>query len=339
MKGKKEFQTDEALLVREDDLRFLDDFLQGNFDAVVYTLYCIDDSHLYPGTLDEVLAYENPAYKQIVHIKIRASLQGRADSKDVKMLEAVDEEEPEEDILNQLEADLLAILERGDHNTAIEAVKRLFNLALVKVRAEEWKKRQELIVANKDRMDKLLEEMNIISDPSDRELVLDFGQPGPVLRQSTTKFTLYYQDTQWGGHVERELISRLRELRPWYWWLFKIQGFVVWLFISLLGFTFLLIRSVIPKLKGTYTPSSTGTTLEWYDVMTIIIFSLIASIGVTSLLDRLKNYFFPKVFFALGKQHSEFLRRQRILQFIFGAVLLSLVLEVIGGFFSDLILY
>lgn len=68
-------------------------------------------------------------------------------------------------------------------------------------------------------------------------------------------------------------------------------------------------------------------------VLTWILGTVIPVAGLVclSLVDKFKAYFFPKVVFCLGKQAADFERRQRRWSFIFGIILVGLVLNVVGG--------
>jgi hypothetical protein len=292
MRGEKKYYSSQPLLVKEEDLRYLDNFLRDNFATVKYTIYCVDDSELFPDSLDDLLAYENPAFKQIIRLKIDASSK--------TLLEGDEMEPPEED-----DTELLKVI-------------------------------REIIERQHEKTRKMADEIGHILDPGERELKLQIGDPTTLYPRSTMRFTMHYADANWGIRVERELNERLKELRPWYWPFTRVN--LVW---TIAGLWFLVsvvynLVLVIQKMTGTYVNTS-GYELTLNEQLAVAFGIAFVLILLDSGFKRLRGYLFPKVFFCLGKQSDEFERRRKVLYAIFVVIGLGLVLEVVGGFFTNLV--
>ena len=261
MQGVRKYTYRSPLLIRVEEIHYLDKFLSDNFETVKYAAGCVDGTKFLSESLDDLLEYENPSFKRVDSLNINATSE------------------------ESLKAEL-----------------RLY--------------------------------IGYVIDFSE-SLVGEFLRSTP--QRDTAGFELRYADINWGIRVERELIERLEEFRPWYWWLNKVQ--FTWALPLSLSVLSLVLNgiSLIQKLSGTYTPGSSSIELTSGEGLVLMLVAFLALFGVGVVIDSLRDYLFPGLFFCLGKQAEEFKRRQRVASLIFGVIILGIILEIVGGFVANLI--
>lgn len=73
MKLTKSIKFKHALLISQEDLRRFDEYVANEIGAITYEVTCNDGAEFSPSNLDELLSYENPSFRRIDAIAMRAT--------------------------------------------------------------------------------------------------------------------------------------------------------------------------------------------------------------------------------------------------------------------------
>lgn len=164
----------------------------------------------------------------------------------------------------------------------------------------------------------------------DPRLSLELGDV-ENLNHATAYYFVSYSDLSLGISIERELQQRIRELRPWYWWIvaFSFKSVILGIYMTLA--VLLLVFRIDAMLSNRFLTPPRQVDSDY--VLTWVLATVVPLGGLISLslVDKFKAYFFPKVVFCLGKQATEFERRQKRWSFIFSVIVVGLILNVIGS--------
>lgn len=246
MRAKKSDFKRHAIVIKPQDLTYIDQFVRKHCKTVSYRAYCSDSTEIEFESLQDVLDYENPGFKRIVTLEVRGRQEGYPYEPSVT-------------------------LELGDVKNA---------------------------------------------------------------KGQTVWYHIVYNDHAWGLAVERELLDRIRELRPSYWLLVylsfsRIVGYTYFLiFIVLLMFRFDAWMTNRIMFAEAPRPVDSAYFWQWLRGVGFWVTAFLA----LEVLDRIKGYFFPKVAFYLGKQAADYEKRQRWSKFVFGGVVLTLILNLVASY-------
>lgn len=156
---------------------------------------------------------------------------------------------------------------------------------------------------------------------------------GSKYSSQTMSYDFHFNDLNKANRFESELKSRLKEIRPWYWFLAKFDFF---LGISSVWFIFSMISGIssIKEKIGNQQPTNTpDLTINEYLVLAFIGVGLVFAISYP--LNKIKNYLFPKTVIELGRQKKKNRLRLQIIYLVVAVILLGLLLNVLGGFIYD----
>ena len=157
-----------------------------------------------------------------------------------------------------------------------------------------------------------------------------------IIKPEVISYYLYYNETSWGFAFEDNLIEQLKEFKPWYNY-FTYLNYTIGI-PMILGVGILLFFGVNFSLKllgfsgfiddnASSTPNTQHTVEGAFIVYTFMLLSYF--------INKIRNYFFPTLFIALGKQRKEYQKRQKILHFIFGVCALGILINIITSFILD----
>ena len=141
-----------------------------------------------------------------------------------------------------------------------------------------------------------------------------------------------FKDIKQQYPIEDEVLKHIKAIRPWYYWLNKIS-FKLFLPLLLIGVGISLDAiSLFKKLFGSI-PAISASPSKFTDgesnVLTVGVFGILFIVGY--LIDRSRDYLFPKYFFCIGRQQKEFERRRKITYFIFGVIILGIIINIISA--------
>ncbi|MCC5928773.1 MAG: hypothetical protein JJU28_05970 [Cyclobacteriaceae bacterium] len=151
------------------------------------------------------------------------------------------------------------------------------------------------------------------------------------VRPSTIEYYLKYDDQNWGFKFEDDIKNELKEFRPYYNYLtyfnltyatMALLVIMVFLLISIdyyskvLGFTGIL-KDGDYKSVNNYSGPAVGFT--WAILIYILAY----------LLNKLRNYLFPVLFIATGKQVKEYQKRKNIARIVFGIIGVGIAINLI----------
>lgn len=153
---------------------------------------------------------------------------------------------------------------------------------------------------------------------------------------STISYKFNLNDLDTANRLENELKLRLKEFRPWYWFLAKFN-FVLgisaaWFILSMLT-GILSIQEKIEKMPI----QKTSPDLSLNEHLVIIFAGIALIYSISYPLNKIKEYVFPKTVIELGRQKKRNNNRHQVIYLIFIGVFLALLLNVLGGFIYDFI--
>ncbi len=166
---------------------------------------------------------------------------------------------------------------------------------------------------------------------TDRRLEIELGRPIFGLYANAAS-SLSFDDSSWAYGFHTELHRRLLAYRPWYWPL-TLLGFkvVLPLLLVLMPFAATLFLFTM-ELMGKYTPQPYIPPNPHFENLYVL--SMFVAFGVGFFMDIVKESFFPKVFFCIGRQKESFRRKQGLLYFFFVVIALGIVINLISSVLS-----
>jgi hypothetical protein len=139
------------------------------------------------------------------------------------------------------------------------------------------------------------------------------------------------------NRLEREIRARVRQMRPWYHWLYQVNFATAFVTLFFLAFFTLYLGlgayGLYRRLRGITMPTSPNPPTEAES--TALLLTLIALFALTGwLLDKVRNYLFPKTAFCIGRGERWYGRRMYVSYVIFVLIILAIVTNVIANAFS-----
>lgn len=157
-----------------------------------------------------------------------------------------------------------------------------------------------------------------------------------IIKPEVISYYLYYSETSWGFAFEDDLVEQLKEFKPWY-------NYFTY-FNYTMGIPCICIAGILLFFGVNFSLQSLGFSGFINNVSssttnpqrTIEVFFIACTFVLLSyFINKIRNYFFPTLFIALGKQRKEYQKRQKILHFIFGVCALGILINIITSFILD----
>lgn len=163
---------------------------------------------------------------------------------------------------------------------------------------------------------------------ANEEVEIVLGNTGPF-SYVTALVKLAFSDINTKVPIEDEIIKRVRAMHPWYSWLTKIPfKYSIPLVLFILSFALNLIN-VIKKIyhfeSASVTNQFTFSDNESFSA-TVLIVGVLLIIGY--MIDRSRDYLFPRYFFCIGRQLNKFKKKQNVAYTIFGIILLGIAINI-----------
>jgi hypothetical protein len=149
---------------------------------------------------------------------------------------------------------------------------------------------------------------------------------------STARFTVSGKNDAIVLRIANELELRLTEFRPWYSWLARISPII---FVPII---FIILSTISVWHRVIVTKTLDSRSLPIFDLVYLSL-PFVAIYGVAIIYsNRVWEWLFPKIWFSIGRQQSELQRREKARGWIFGGILLALVIGVIGNLIAAALL-
>lgn len=151
---------------------------------------------------------------------------------------------------------------------------------------------------------------------------------------TSCRFTVREDDDAKALKVSKEIEHRLDECKTWYSFLRRFSLSLILLAIYLL---FRISYLWFQVATSSYKSSPQISVLDLFNITALIIpFLLLFFLGIYYL-EKAWNWMFPKVWFDIGKQKTELQKRVKIRGWIFGGVIVTLVLGIVASIIATLI--
>lgn len=182
-----------------------------------------------------------------------------------------------------------------------------------------------------------LVEMEILCAGEQRSIDISFKTGMYFIIPETITYYLAYDDSKWGFKFEDDLLQELKEFKPYYSPLtylnltFGIPLILVGIVILYFSIDYFL------KIFGLQGYLQTNVSIEKNTLSSGLIGYIYGAllIFLGYLLNVSRNYLFPILFIATGKQKKEYQFRKKISYFAFGVVLLGVVINVISSLLTN----
>lgn len=172
--------------------------------------------------------------------------------------------------------------------------------------------------------------LNIECENDNKSLELKFYDERYIFPE-TIKYSLRYDNTEWGFSFEDELNERLKEFKPWYSILtctnltygLPAIGIIIILAVFALDF-FTKQFGYSGFLSIDYNSNTSSNQIVGYILWIPI---LICSF----LINKLRDYLFPLIFIAIGKQKKVYENRQKLSYVLFGVIGLGIAINILSS--------
>ena len=173
--------------------------------------------------------------------------------------------------------------------------------------------------------------LKIICSNNDKSIDITFKSDIYLIKPETIKYYLRYEQQEWGFKFEDDLLQQLKDFKPYYNFLTYFNFLIAFpIFILIISFLYLGIDYILKLFELTgytsidYNKSSSSS--NGSNIVGFIIWLPIYFLGL--LLNISRNYLFPHIFIALGKQEKEYLKREKIVRLVFGVVILGIIINI-----------
>jgi hypothetical protein len=158
---------------------------------------------------------------------------------------------------------------------------------------------------------------------------IDIGEDG----SATAEFSISYANDAAALHLREELLGTFKEMRPGYHWLARFSIYeVAWAVIAALCVLVVLLiwfrRLVGPPFKASNETETVGTMLD--GILVFQGWAIVLGVSVYPL-ERLRQWLFPRLLFAVGRQQRELERQKKWRGYLFAALILGVVASLIAG--------
>lgn len=150
-------------------------------------------------------------------------------------------------------------------------------------------------------------------------------------RRESAIYTIYSDDDGELMKIRSELSRRFESMRPWYSILTLVNSIFI-LLVPLFLYA-LLARTYSIIMKLFFAPPESVSTIQGYtfgDVFApaILFGAILLSLGMV--VDRIREFFFPRVFIVIGRQKDEWQKRGKVLNVVVVIIGIGLVVSVAG---------
>lgn len=125
--------------------------------------------------------------------------------------------------------------------------------------------------------------------------------------------------------IANELTQRIREMRPWYSWIRRLNPPTILVGGMVIAMTLWGIWAAIAGQRS----EAGSTELPTAVVVGVLLPSIAAVVALIIYSDIGWNWLFPRVFFAIGRQIRELERRAKWRRWIFGGLLITILLGLL----------
>lgn len=163
------------------------------------------------------------------------------------------------------------------------------------------------------------------------EIVLKEG----TWTKTNAEVKFHCNERTWGIKTESQLTKKIKDLRVWYWWLRKIRLVYIFPLILICSPLWIRLYEKTQELMGTSLSSSEITAsmnLSKDETSTLLLVISIILFVLGIILDRVKNWIFPNIYFCIGKQavnRHRILSLGGILFIIFLGMLIHQIFQII----------
>jgi hypothetical protein len=130
---------------------------------------------------------------------------------------------------------------------------------------------------------------------------------------------------------ENEVLTRVAEMKPYYNFFLKLNLTVITPILLFSWSIFLNLKNIIIKLNGgKIPPPDPSNNVFSESEKSVMMWGIVAiCIAVGFLLEKGKEYLFPTFCVAVGKQAKIYRTKQQIASFVFGTVVIGILIELI----------
>ncbi len=130
------------------------------------------------------------------------------------------------------------------------------------------------------------------------------------------------------SRLKDEISEVIDGMKPWYWWVARIDFFYVILVVSLIGFSFLRVYAEsLPSVKSEFSPArvflAIGITVGIFGGLVLLVWGL----------NKLRRRYFPVAVFSIGQEVKRYETDEKIRWSIIFAFLVSLTASIIVTLF------
>ncbi len=150
----------------------------------------------------------------------------------------------------------------------------------------------------------------------------------------TCNFTVKDIDDAKALKVSQEIEARFEECKTWYSLLIKFPPSIT---ISIIYFLIWIPSLWIKLLSNTYKSSPNISIIDLINIIGFLSPVVLLYFVSINYLDKVWAWLFPRVWFDIGKQKAEFQKRAKIRSWVFGGVILALILGILASVIATLI--
>ena len=166
----------------------------------------------------------------------------------------------------------------------------------------------------------------------DDNIEIVMGKP-VYLSSKTVDVEFEFEDINQQYAFEKEIINRVKLLRPWYFWLSPIEWrflLPALLFVSMLAYPFM---TLMQKLRGIRVVEKPPQVKFSENVSVILLFLMIGVLFLVGYaVDNSRNFLFPKYFFVIGRQKEVYEKRRNIANVVFVVIILGIIINILSSF-------
>jgi hypothetical protein len=148
---------------------------------------------------------------------------------------------------------------------------------------------------------------------------------------STASLRVESPDDATAVRLANELSNRLREAKPW----FSPLGLVRFSWVLAGAWAVLSIWNSVQRLTGREPRSLVEDRLSVIDILNLTVFVGVLFMAVVWPVDKLQEWMFPRLFFAIGRQVDEWRRRAQIRSIVGVGFILSVLSSILAAFIYD----
>lgn len=174
--------------------------------------------------------------------------------------------------------------------------------------------------------------LDIECENDDKSLELTFCDERYIFPE-TISYSLRYDNTEWGFSFENELNERLKEFKPWYSILtctnltYGLPAIAVIIILAVFALDFFTKQlGYSGFLSIDYNSNTSGNLIVGYILWIPI---LICSFFI----NKIRDYLFPLIFIAIGKQKKVYENRKNLSYVLFVVIGLGIVINILSSFF------